>query len=184
MQGLGLKSARSEQGARAQLSHLRFLFLSFLLLLLSIHSHLLLSPSQLSSLLNALFPLPSLALLPSLPVTFLSCFDFLSFLVFVTFLLYLPSILFPNRSWTLVRDPSPALGLRGSWGAEKGTVFKVLRDNAKLVEIQDERGRCYTGRGHRGFGESTIGAPDSGWGLDKGWERGGCLRWVLENAGG
>ena len=41
-------------------------------------------------------------------------------------------------------------------------MFKVLRDNAKLVKIQDERGRCYTGSGDRGFGESAIGAPDSG----------------------
>ena len=41
-------------------------------------------------------------------------------------------------------------------------MFKVLRGNAKLVKIQDERGRCYPGSGDRAFGESTVGAPDSG----------------------
>lgn len=37
----------------------------------------------------------------------------------------------------------------------------MLRDNAKLVEIQDERGRCYTGSKGRAV-VSPVGAPDSG----------------------
>lgn len=41
-------------------------------------------------------------------------------------------------------------------------MFKVLRTNAKLVEIQDERAGVTPAVGTGRHGESTVGAPDSG----------------------
>lgn len=113
---LGLKSARSEQ--EQEHSFLISISFSFLFSFFFSPSTPISSfpPPNFPPSLVLFFPLPSLALLPSLPVTFLPCLAFLSFLLFVTFLLYLPSILFPNSSWTLVRTQA----LLWVWEAVEG----------------------------------------------------------------
>lgn len=52
---------------------------------------------------------------------------------------------------------------RDEWGLP---LFKVPRDNAQLVEIQNDR--CYIGGSYMCFWKSTRGAPDSCWGIDQG----------------
>lgn len=185
MQGLGLNSARSEQSFVSKEQERSFpvsLSFPFLFLLLCIHSHLLLSPSQFSSLLDALSP--SL-LLPSFPPSLLPSFHPLLFFLFFSLSPFF-SICPLFFSQIVLEHPLGTQALPWVWEAVEGLKRELCSKCSEATQNwlkSRMRGAGVT----PAVGTGPLASPQQGHQTQaEGWTKGEKVVdvWVLEHAGG